>query len=108
FAAIAADCSGCLEVATPAQTVTGPRMPAPTEVVDVVAVQRGSADPDRVVVITGHLDSRASDVMNATIDAPGANDDASGVAAVLEAARVLSRQTFRATIVYAALSGEEQ
>ncbi len=56
----------------------------------------------------GHIDSRVSDVMNATADAPGANDDASGVALVLEAARLLSKQKFRATIVYAALSGEEQ
>jgi hypothetical protein len=75
---------------------------------DIVAVQRGSEDPDRVIVITGHLDSRVSDVMDATSDAPGANDDASGVAAVVEAARVLSRHKFRATLVYAALSGEEQ
>jgi len=59
-------------------------------------------------VITGHLDSRVSDVMDATSDAPGANDDASGVAALMEAARVLSKYKFRATIVYAALSGEEQ
>jgi hypothetical protein len=61
-----------------------------------------------VIAITGHLDSRVTDVMNATSDAPGANDDASGVAAVVEAARVLSRQKFRATLVFAALSGEEQ
>jgi hypothetical protein len=108
FEAISRDCGGCLQVVTPAQTVTGPRVPQPTEVMDIVAVQRGTDDPDRVIVITGHLDSRVSDVMNATSDAPGANDDASGVAAVIEAARVLSRQRFRATLVYAALSGEEQ
>jgi hypothetical protein len=71
-------------------------------------VQRGTTDPNRVVVITGHIDSRVTDVMNATADAPGANDDGSGTAAVIEAARVLSRHRFPATIVYAALSGEEQ
>ncbi|RQP22971.1 M20/M25/M40 family metallo-hydrolase [Piscinibacter terrae] len=108
FNAIGRDCGGCLQVATPSQVVTGPRIPTPTEVMDVVAIQRGTSDPERVILITGHLDSRVSDVMNATSDAPGANDDASGVAAVIEAARVLSKHKFRATLVYAALSGEEQ
>jgi hypothetical protein len=108
FESISRDCAGCLEVVTPSQVVTGPRIPTPTEVVNVVAVQRGTDDPRRVIVITGHLDSRASDVMDAKSDAPGANDDASGVAAVIEAARVLSRFRLRATLVYAALSGEEQ
>ncbi|MFT4045367.1 MAG: M28 family metallopeptidase [Solimonas sp.] len=108
FEAIARDCGGCLSVVTPAQTFTGKRIPQPAEVMDVVAIQRGSGDPQRVVIVTGHLDSRAGDVMDATDDAPGANDDASGVAAVVEAARVLSRYRFRATLVYAALSGEEQ
>jgi len=73
-----------------------------------VAIQRGSERPDEVVIIQAHLDSRASDPMNAVIDAPGANDDGSGVALVLEAARQLSRQKFPATIVYALLQGEEQ
>ncbi|QUD90498.1 M28 family peptidase [Phenylobacterium montanum] len=108
FEAMAKDCGGCLEIQTPAQTVTGTRVPNPTEVMDVLAIQRGSEDPDRVVIIAGHLDSRVSDPMNATSDAPGANDDGSGTAAVMEAARVLSRHKFRATIVYAVLSGEEQ
>jgi hypothetical protein len=75
---------------------------------DIVAVQRGTEDPERVVVITGHLDSMNSDVMDPVNDAPGANDDASGVAAVMEAARILSKHKFRATIVYGALTGEEQ
>ena len=74
----------------------------------MVAIQRGTTDPDRVIVITGHLDSRRSDVMDATGDAPGANDDASGVSALLECARVLSKYKFPATIVYSADSGEEQ
>jgi Zn-dependent M28 family amino/carboxypeptidase len=108
FEAISRDCGGCLQVVTPSQVFTGTRIPKPTEVMDVVAIQRGTEDPNRVIVITGHLDSRVTDVMDTTSDAPGANDDASGVAAVMEAARVLSRQKFRATLVFAALSGEEQ
>ncbi|MCY7280001.1 MAG: M28 family peptidase, partial [Sphingomonas bacterium] len=89
-------------------TVTGRRVPTPTKVCNAVAIQRGTERPNDVVIITGHIDSRVTDVMNATADAPGANDDASGTAAVLEAARVLSKYKFPATIVYAALSGEEQ
>jgi hypothetical protein len=108
FEALSKACSGCLQVETPSQTVTGARLPQPTEIVDVLAVQRGTSDPGRVVIISAHIDSRASDVMDAKIDAPGANDDGSGVSAVLEAARVLSAHRFPATIVYAVLSGEEQ
>ena len=108
FEAFSKACGGCLEIVTPAQTFTGKRIPQPAEVMDVVAIQRGTADPDRVIVITGHLDSRRTDVMDAKGDAPGANDDGSGTAALIEAARVLARYRFRATLVYAALSGEEQ
>jgi len=109
FEQISQDCHGCLEVVTPSQVFTGKRMPPQgVEVMDVVAIQRGTTDPDRVVVITGHLDSRRSDVMDATGDAPGANDDASGVSALIECARVLSKYKFPATIVYSADSGEEQ
>ena len=108
FAAISKDCGGCLEVVTPSQSFTGPRLPTATEVMDVVAIQRGTGDPARVVLIAGHLDSRNSDDRDFTNDAPGANDDASGVAAAIESARVLSKHRFRATIVYAVLSGEEQ
>jgi Zn-dependent M28 family amino/carboxypeptidase len=108
FEAISHDCGGCLEVVTPSQVFTGKRLPTPTEVMDVVAIKRGKGDPNRVIVITGHLDSRVTDVMNATSDAPGANDDASGVAALIEAARLLSPQDNQATLVFAALSGEEQ
>jgi hypothetical protein len=75
---------------------------------DVLAIQRGTTDPNRVIVISGHLDSRVTDVMNARSDAPGANDDGSGTAAVIEAARVLSQHHFSATLVFAVLSGEEQ
>jgi Zn-dependent M28 family amino/carboxypeptidase len=108
FETIAHDCGGCIEVITPSQMFTGKRAPKPTEVMDVVAIKRGKRDPDRVIVMTGHLDSRVTDVMNATSDAPGANDDASGVAALIEAARLLSKQDNDATQVFAALSGEEQ
>lgn len=108
FEAISHDCGGCLEIVTPSQVVTGKRIPSPTEVMDIVAIKRGSGDPQRVIVMSGHLDSRVSDVMNATSDAPGANDDASGVAALIEAARLLSKQDQRATLVFAVLSGEEQ
>jgi Zn-dependent M28 family amino/carboxypeptidase len=108
FAEISRDCDGCLTIITPSQTVTGTRVPTPTEIVDVVAVQTGSSDPDRVIVITGHIDSRVTDPLNATADAPGADDDASGVAVVLEAARILSHYKFAATLVYGVLSGEEQ
>ena len=108
FEAISRECGGCLQIVRTGDTVTGPRIPSPTLVENVVAIQRGTSDPDRVVIITGHIDSRVSDPMNATADAPGANDDGSGTAAVIEAARVLSRHRFAGTIVYAALSGEEQ
>jgi hypothetical protein len=108
FRKMSADCSNCLEIVTPSDTVTGQRYPRPTLVVDVVAIQRGATDPNRVIIIQGHLDSRVNDVLNITDDAPGANDDASGVAAVMESARVLSKRKFAGTIVYAALSGEEQ
>ena len=99
---------GCLAVETIGRDFTGPRAPAGVRVEDVIAVQKGTTDPDRVIIIQGHIDSRVTDVMNAAADAPGANDDGSGTALVLEAARLLSQRKFAATIVYAALSGEEQ
>ena len=92
----------------PCDTVTGKRVPTPTKVCNAVAIQRGTERPNDVVIIQGHIDSRVTDVMNFTSDAPGANDDGSGTAAVIEAARVLSKRKFPGTIVYAALSGEEQ
>ena len=97
-----------LETLQTCDTVTGRRVPTPAKVCNAVAIQRGTERPNDVVIITGHIDSRVTDVMNATADAPGANDDGSGTAAVLEAARVLSKHKFPGTIVYAALSGEEQ
>ncbi|HEU0310057.1 MAG TPA: M20/M25/M40 family metallo-hydrolase [Sphingomicrobium sp.] len=98
-----------LETMQTCDTVTKlPRIPTPTRVCNAVGIQRGTERPNDVVIITGHIDSRVSDPMNATADAPGANDDGSGTAAVLEAARVLAKHKFPGTIVYAALSGEEQ
>ncbi|MGY3041308.1 Zn-dependent M28 family amino/carboxypeptidase [Rhodanobacter sp. TND4EL1] len=108
FEAMSRECGGCIEVITPSQMFTGKRIPVATEVMDVVAIKRGRGDPRRVIVMTGHLDSRVTDVMNSHSDAPGANDDASGVAALIEAARLLSKQDNDATLVFAALSGEEQ
>ena len=108
FQAMSRQCGGCLQIEMPSQSFTGDRLPTPTEVMDVLAIQRGTSDPDRVIVISGHLDSRVTDPMNATSDAPGANDDGSGSAAVIEAARVLSKHRFAATLVFAVLSGEEQ
>jgi len=101
------DKCGCIEVANIGRGFTGPRAPNGAEIVDVLGFQAGT-DPKRVVIVMGHIDSRVTDVMDSTSDAPGANDDGSGVALVLEAARILSREKFAATIVYAALSGEEQ
>jgi hypothetical protein len=103
-----AACGNCLTIVDPAETFTGTRVPNPTRIRDMVAIQRGTQRPNDVVIIQGHIDSRVTDVMNFTSDAPGANDDGSGVAAVMEAARVLSKHKFPGTIVYAALSGEEQ
>jgi hypothetical protein len=85
-----------------------PRVPEPTTITNVVATLRGQTDPDRIYVVTGHIDSRATDVMDATSDAPGADDDASGVAVVMELARVMATRPTEATIVFACVSGEEQ
>ena len=108
FAKINARCGDCLEIETPSENFTGSRVPKPTPIMDVLAIQRGQTDPGRVIIIAAHLDSRNSDPMDSTNDAPGANDDGSGTAAVLEAARILSTRKFPATLVYAVLTGEEQ
>ncbi|MCE9678761.1 M28 family metallopeptidase [Shewanella sp. AS1] len=108
FERISAACGNCLEVVEVSSTDTGKRIPNPTQIVNIIAIQKGQSDPNRVVMMSGDIDSRVSDVMDATSDAPGANDNASGVAGALEAARVLSQYQFNGTIVYAALSGEEQ
>ncbi|MCA8896210.1 MAG: M28 family peptidase, partial [Amphiplicatus sp.] len=109
FERISKECGGCLEVITVSDFVEGEeRIPNRTEVVNVIAVQRGSLDPDRVVMMSGDIDSRVSDPLNGVSDSPGANDNASGLAGTIEAARVLSKYKFAGTIVYAGLSGEEQ
>ncbi len=84
------------------------RIPVATRITNVVATLRGSATPERVYVVSGHYDSRVTDIMDATSDAPGADDDASGVAVALELARVMSKRRPAATIVFAAVAGEEQ
>lgn len=109
FERISEACGGCLEVVVQRRTISGEsRIPEPTEVVNVLAIQRGTSDPNRYVVMSGDIDSRVSDALDATSDSPGANDNASGMAGAIEAARVLSQYEFPGTIVYAGLSGEEQ
>ena len=104
-------CGGCLEVKTDVFTEQPrPRVPKPTEIVDVYAVLRG-ADPQaskRIVLVTGHYDSRPSNDQDTQADAPGANDDGSGTAVSLECARVLSNYKFPATIIFLTVAGEEQ
>jgi hypothetical protein len=105
------DCGGCLEVKI--ETYTQPpaeRVKQPTPISDVYAILRGT-DPEsakRIVLVTGHYDSRNSDNFNVKDDAPGANDDASGTAVSLECARVLSKLKFPATIIFLTVAGEEQ
>jgi hypothetical protein len=90
------------------QPATPPRIPEPTTITNIIATLRGATAPNRVYVVTGHYDSRVTDVLNATADAPGADDDASGVAAVMELLRVMATRRSEATIVFAAVAGEEQ
>ena len=108
FRGYSKQCGGCLTVVLPERMVSGDRIPKPVRLRDAVAIQRGSERPDEVIIIQGHIDSRVTDPIDFTHDAPGANDDGSGSALVLEAARVLSQQKYPVTIVYALLSGEEQ
>lgn len=108
---ISTACGGCLEVSYQRVMIAGEeRIPDSTWVVSVVAVLRGTTDPDRYVIMTGDIDSRVSDVLNAIDSSPGANDNASGMAGVLEAARAItsSGHRFPASIAFAGLSGEEQ
>ena len=87
----------------------GRRIDVSTSLGNAMATLKGT-DPadDRIYLISGHLDSRVTDVMNRTADAPGANDDASGVAALMECARIMSKSSFPATVIFVAVSGEEQ
>lgn len=110
FNQFAANSGGRLSAYIDTTTISkGGRVDKPTLLGNVVAVLKGTDPNDnRIFLISGHLDSRASDVMNAIIDAPGANDDGSGTAAVIECARVMSTRSFPATIIFIAVSGEEQ
>jgi len=109
FEGISQQCGGCLEVMMIGDTVSGEeRIPDPAEIVSVIAIQRGRIDPNRMVMMSGDIDSRVSDPMNSVDDSPGANDNASGMAGVIEAARILTQYEFAGSIVYAGLAGEEQ
>jgi hypothetical protein len=107
------ECGGCLTVEkqTFLQAANPPprgRVPEATNLTNVYAVLKGATDPDRVYVVSGHYDSMCTSPIDAKCDAPGANDDASGTAAVIELARVMSKQKFDATIIFMAVPGEEQ
>ncbi|WP_298526457.1 M28 family metallopeptidase [uncultured Christiangramia sp.] len=111
FDKISADCNDCLDVFYQKDYVTpedGQRIPKEAWVVNVVAIQKGSKYPNRYVIMSGDIDSRNGDTMDFTTDAPGANDNASGMAGTIEAARVLSNYDFESSIIYVGLSGEEQ
>jgi hypothetical protein len=111
FETISKNCNGCLDIFYQKYFVTkkgNNRVPHDVWVVNVVAIQRGTKYPNRYIIMSGDIDSRASDTMDFITDAPGANDNASGMAGAIEAARVLSKYKFESSIVYAGLSGEEQ
>ena len=109
FQRFSSECGNCLTVEK--QSFLQPkanRVPEPTTLTNVVATLRGTTNPERVYVVSGHYDSMCTSPTNATCDAPGANDDASGTAAVIELARVMSKRKFDATIVFMTVPGEEQ
>src|SRR5438874_7923801 len=86
----------------------GNRIPTATKLTNVVATLRGTQSPDRIYIVSGHYDSMCSSPTDGTCDAPGADDDASGVAVVLEAARVMAPHPLEATVIFMAVAGEEQ
>ncbi|GAA4272171.1 M28 family peptidase [Aquimarina gracilis] len=111
FDKISKDCNNCLEVFYQKDLVkkgTNQRIVKDVWVVNVVAIQRGTKYPNRFIMMSGDIDSRISDPTNYTDDSPGANDNASGMAGAIEAARVLSKYKFENSIIYVGLSGEEQ
>jgi len=111
FEQISKECGGCLEVHRDSFTEpAGERIPRPTTITNVYAILRGTdpAQRQRMVLVTGHYDSRNSNILDAQGPAPGANDDASGVAVSLECARALSKLRFPASMVFVAVAGEEQ
>ena len=111
FEKISDQCNGCLEVGYQKnyhKPGDGDRIVKPVWINNVVAIQRGSEYPNRYIIMSGDIDSRISDPTNYTDDSPGANDNATGMAGTLEAARVLSQYTFKNSILYLGLAGEEQ
>lgn len=110
FQSIAKNCNGCIEVSYQKNynEPDGRRIVKPVWINNVIAIQRGSKYPNRFVIMSGDIDSRISDPNNYTDDSPGANDNASGMAGSIEAARVLSQYSFENSIIYAGLAGEEQ
>lgn len=111
FEAISKDCNNCLNVFYQKDFVKAEgndRIPKDTWIVNVAAVQKGTKYPNRYIIMSGDIDSRNSDGSDFTKDAPGANDNASGMAGAIEAARVLSKYKFESSIIYLGLSGEEQ
>lgn len=111
FDRISADCNNCLEVFYQKDLVrkgTNERIVHDVEVVNVVAIKRGRTQPNRYIIMSGDIDSRVSDPTDYTSDSPGANDNASGMAGTIEAARVLSKYDFEQSIIFVGLSGEEQ
>ena len=109
FERYARECGGCLEVKTDSFTEEAQdRIPQPTVITNVYAVLKGTSDSARIVLVTGHYDSRNSGTLDGKGDAPGANDDGSGTAVSLECARVLSKLKFPATIIFLTVAGEEQ
>ncbi len=111
FDKVSMECNNCLDVYYQKDFVTkkdGDRIPKDAWIVNVAAVQKGTKYPNRYIIMTGDIDSRNSDTMDFTNDAPGANDNATGMAGAIEAARVLSKYQFENSIIYLGLSGEEQ
>lgn len=111
FERISEECGGCLEISMQRTLEKGnakTRITKDTEIVNVLAIKRGSKYPNRYVIMAGDIDNRVSDPLNYTDDSPGANDNASGMAGVIEAARVLSKYDFESSILLVGLSGEEQ
>ncbi|MDF1694329.1 MAG: M28 family peptidase [Saprospiraceae bacterium] len=111
FDVISKNCGGCLEVSFQRGEVKqgeSRRIPNDTWIVNVLAIKRGTKYPNRYIIMSGDIDSRISDPLNGVDDSPGANDNASGMAGVMEAARVLSKYNFETSIIFVGLSGEEQ
>jgi hypothetical protein len=109
FERINRDCGRCMTVEKQAfEQPKAARIPEPTMLTNVLATLKGTSDPDRVYIVSGHYDSMCSSPTDGECDAPGANDDASGTAAVIELARVMSKRKFDATIIFMTVAGEEQ